>query len=165
MRPEPPPPDCQQHYLRGGLWSRGAYSLNYERVLFRALKERLMLSASFGASYYSKPYYLQYYHFAERLNLTFGYKGVFLELGCDLILSRSRTYSFRDYWLGWSNTGTVLPHAGLRYQRKSAAPFFKVYLLPIRNNNENYFLLYHIKKASSASYWYLWGGLALGYTF
>ncbi len=56
MRPEPPPPDCQQHYLRGGLWSRGAYSLNYERVLFRALKERLMLSASFGASYYSKHY-------------------------------------------------------------------------------------------------------------
>ena len=142
----------------------GYYSLNYERVLFRACKERLMVSASVGGSYYYQPRDIQVIYFLERLNVAYGIKGIFLEIGANVVLTRNRSYSFRDYWLAWDNAGTLFPHVGIRFQKKNW-PFFKAYAFPIHNDAYNDFYLYLIDKPWHGPEWYWWGGFAIGYAF
>lgn len=142
----------------------GYYSLNYERVLFQACKERLMVSASMGGSYYYRPRDIQRIYFLERLNVAYGIKDIYLEIGVNVILARKRSYSFRDYWLAWNNAGTLFPHAGIRFQRKNW-PFLKVYIFPIHNDAYNDFYLYLIDKPWKGPEWYWWGGFAIGYAF
>ena len=142
----------------------GYYSLNYERVLFRVCRNRLMVSASMGGSYYYRPRDIQFVCFLERLNIAYGIKGISLEIGANIILTRDRSYSFRDYWLGWNNHGTLFPHAGIRFQRKNW-PFLKAYIFPIHNDAYNDFYLYLIGKPWKGPEWYWWGGFAAGYAF
>lgn len=143
----------------------GFYSVNYERVLFRAWKERLMVSASIGGTNFNTPRDIQYYYFLERINVAYGYKGFFLEVGANVVLARGRSYSsIHDYWLGWSRSGTLFPHIGIRFQKKYW-PFFKAYVFPIHNDAYNDFYLYLIDKPWSGPEWYWWGGIAAGFAF
>lgn len=142
----------------------GYYSLNYERVLFRACRDRLMVSASMGGSYYYRPRDIQRIYFLERLNVTYGIKDIYFEIGVNVVLARKRAYSFRDYWLAWNNAGTLFPHAGIRFHKKNW-PFFKAYIFPIHNDAYNDFYLYLIDKPWKGPEWYWWGGFAAGYAF
>jgi hypothetical protein len=144
----------------------GFYSVNYERVLFRAWKEKLMVSASIGGSNFYTPRDIQYYYFLERLNVAYGYKGWFLEIGSNLVLARGRSYSYRGYWMGWNKHGVFFPHFGLRYQKNTLGPFFKAYFFPIHNVCcYNDFYLYLIDKPWHGPEWYWWGGIAAGFAF
>lgn len=168
MSAQKPLPRLANNIIYGEIYGVGGnYSVNYERVLFRALNQRLMVSASIGGSHYFKPLDIQEYYFLERLNVSYGYKGWFLEAGSNVVLARGRSYGFlHNQWSGWTVFGTFFPHFGLRYQRKPFRPFFKTYIFPIHNVCcYNDFFLYLIEKSRHGPEWYWWGGFSAGLTF
>lgn len=142
----------------------GFYSVNYERVLFRAWKEKLMVSASIGGSHIYQPE-VQSYYFLERLNVSYVIKGFAFEIGGDLVLHQGREIGFLHHeWTPWQNSGTFFPHIGIRFQKKYW-PFFKAYVFPIHNDAYNDFYLYLIDKPWHGPEWYWWGGIAAGFAF
>ena len=143
----------------------GYYSLNYERVLFRAFKERLMVAASIGGSYFYSPSEVQSFFFLERIDLSYGIKAFSFQIGANLVLEQGREFGFfHNEWTTWQNHGTLFPHVGIQFQKKHW-PFFKAYLFPIHNDAYNDFYLYLIDKPWHGPEWYWWGGFAIGYAF
>ena len=151
----------------------GFQSLNYERIVFRAFNNHVMGSFAVGASCLSshKPRDPEIrFYLLQRANLAFGYRSWYLETGLDLVLDRGRAYSpLIQRWMVWSSNFSLFYHFGVRYQRRSAGPYFKAYFFPIKDNGWTYYFLSTIGKDANPiseyprTFW--WGGLAAGYTF
>lgn len=148
----------------------GFHSLNYERMVFRALGSRILGSVSVGASCLipDRPHEPEVrFLLLQRANLAFGHKGFYLETGADLILSRGKRYNPQvDHWGVWTSHFTLLYHVGLRYQKVTSGPFIKAYLFRMEDNGHNIYFLSNIgKEINQDGHMYWWGGVALGYSF
>ena len=148
----------------------GYQSLNYERMVFRAFENHVLGSFGVGASCLSshKPREPEFrFYLLQRANLAFGYRAWYLETGLDLVLDRGRSYSYLlDKWRSWTSDFFLMYHFGVRYQKRSAGPFFRAYLFPIKGGGWNQYFLSNLGNEPEfewKTYW--WGGVAAGYTF
>jgi len=151
----------------------GYQSLNYERMVFRALGNHVMGSFAIGASclisHKPRDPEIRFY-LLQRANLAFGRQPWYLETGLDLILDRGRAYSPQIHrWMAWSSNFSLFYHFGVKYQKRVSGPYFKVYFFPIKDNGWTYYFLTNIGKDTNPiseyprTFW--WGGFAAGYTF
>ncbi len=148
----------------------GFQSINYERMVFRALGNRILGSVSVGASCLiaNRPHDPEVrFLLLQRANLAFGHKSWYLETGADLILDRGKGYEpLIQGWEVWTSNFTFLYHVGIRYQQITSAPFFKVYVFRIMDQGTNIYFLSNIgKEIKQDGHMYWWGGVAVGYTF
>lgn len=148
----------------------GFQSLNYERVIFRALDSRILGSFAVGTSCLiaNKPHDPEFrFLLLQRANLAFGHKSWYLETGVDLILDRGKGYAtVIDRWEVWTSNFSFLYHVGIRHQKVSSGLFFKAYLFRMMDDGLNMYFLSNIgKETNFDGYMYWWAGLAAGYSF
>lgn len=151
----------------------GFQSLNYERMVFRALDSRILGSIAVGASCLiaNKPRDPEFrFLLLQRANLAFGHKSWYLEIGGDLLLDRGKSYNPSiGRWRSWTSSFSLFYHFGVRYQKRLVGPYFKAYVFPIKDNGWTYDFLSIIGKDANPiseyprTFW--WGGFAAGYTF
>ena len=148
----------------------GFQSLNYERVIFRALDSRILGSFAVGTSCLigKKPRDPEIrFLLLQRANLAFGHKSWYLETGVDLILDRGKTFSpALGRWRSWTSNFSLLYHLGIRHQKVSSGLFFKAYLFQMMDDGLNMYFLSNIgKETNFDGYMHWWAGLAAGYSF
>jgi hypothetical protein len=143
----------------------GHYSVNYERLLLRTWKNRVLLGAGTGFSSFTYGV-SKWNSFLFRANLALGYRQVYGEIGVDFL---SVHENYKSWRLGsvWDKYRFV--RYGLRYQALKKGLFIRTYVFPIHVDLYRDKYLYHIGydyddlKKTKKRFW--WGGVEVGYSF
>lgn len=143
----------------------GHYSVNYERLLLREWKNRVLLGAGTGFSSFTYGV-SKWSSFLFRANLALGYRQVYGEIGIDFL---SIHENYKSWRLGsvWDKYRFV--RYGLRYQALKRGLFIRAYVFPIPVTVDRGGYFYHIGydyddlKKTKKRFW--WGGVGVGYSF
>lgn len=161
----PPPRFAKNNAFLEWRGVTGHYSINYERLLWRVWKNRVVVGCGLGFSNYSDEI-SRWRSFPFRTSLSVGMHQVHGEFGLDYVLV---TETYKSPKLAPISEGFAFFRMGLRYQPKKRGLFFRAYLFPVSVTAKNAPFLYHIGQSyfqlrrQQRDFW--WGGIGVGYSF